>query len=33
VEKSNIIVYKRGEDEKRQVKISTGEEAYFALLA
>lgn len=33
VTKEGIVVFKRLDDEKRQVKIQTGEEAYFALLA
>lgn len=33
VERQGLLVYKKDDSEKRQVKITTGKEAYFALLA
>ena len=33
VERAGLMVYKKDESEKRQVKITSGKEAYFALLA
>ena len=33
VEKEGIVVFKKSDYDKRQVKVSNGEEAYFALLA
>lgn len=33
VEKAGLLVYKKDDSERRQVKISSGKEAYFALLA
>lgn len=32
-QRENLVVYKKVDYEKREVKASTGEEAYFALLA
>lgn len=33
VERENIVVFKKNNDDRRQVKLTTGEEAYFAILA
>ena len=33
VQKEGIVVYKRNDEEKREVHLSSGEDAFFALLA
>ncbi len=33
VEKEQILVFKKFDEEKRQVNLTNGQEAYFALLA